>query len=148
MSRVGWGHVERHVLDLPITQAAHQVIDLSRGHLPIFGEDTPQCWVVNEGVPSIGATPGGDLRTLHPRPRTIPSLSSPPTPEASLRQMTPPPKVHFESSTGHGKATSYCRGRRGKNVHSLKNKIVGISFFWKSNCEERWKEWGTKGAYL
>ena len=45
-SRIGWSHVKLHVLDLPITLAANQVVDLSPGDLPIAYEDTYQCWVV------------------------------------------------------------------------------------------------------
>ena len=57
-SRIGWGHVELHVLHLPITQAAHLVADLSPGDLPMSSEDTPQCWVVNEGMSLTRPRPG------------------------------------------------------------------------------------------
>ena len=105
-SRIGRGHVKLHVLDLPITQAVHEVVDLSPGDLPASSEDTPQCWVINEGAPSTGPPPSGALQTSHPRPCTILSLSSPPTLEASLKKITPPSKVHLESSASHGGATS------------------------------------------
>ena len=58
-SRIGWSHVELHILDLPITQTTDQVINLSPGNLPMPCEDTPQCWVVNEGMPSGGPPLGG-----------------------------------------------------------------------------------------
>ena len=76
-SRIGTGHVELHVLDLPMTQVTGQVVDLSTGDLPISGEDTPQYWVVNEGVLSTGPPPSGTIRTSHPRPHTIPSPLQP-----------------------------------------------------------------------
>ena len=69
-SRIGRGHIKFHVINL---QAAGQVIDLSTGDLPVSGEDTPQCWVVNEGAPSTEPPLGGTLRTSHPRPHMIPS---------------------------------------------------------------------------
>ena len=34
-SRIGQGHVELHILDLPITQAVDQVVDLNTGDLPV-----------------------------------------------------------------------------------------------------------------
>ena len=43
LSRIGRGHVELYVLDLPMTQVAGQVVDLSTGDLPVSGEGTPQC---------------------------------------------------------------------------------------------------------
>ena len=55
------GHIELHILDLPITQVAHQVVNLSPDDLPASGEDAPQCWVVNEGVPLTKPPPGGTL---------------------------------------------------------------------------------------
>ena len=100
------GHVELHVLDLPITQAAHQVVDLYPSDLPMSDEDIPQCWVVNEGVPFTRPPLDSTFRTSHPRPHAILLPFSPLTSEASIRQMTPSPKVHLESSAGHGGATS------------------------------------------
>ena len=43
ISRIEGGHVELHVLDLPITQAASQVIDLSTGDLRVSDEGPPHC---------------------------------------------------------------------------------------------------------
>ena len=71
------GHVELHVLDLPITQKAGHVVDLSSGDFPMSGEDTPQCWVVNDGALSTGPPPGGTLRTSHPRLPAVPSSLQP-----------------------------------------------------------------------
>ena len=71
-SRIGRGHVELHVLDLPITQAAGQVVDLSTGDLPISDEGPPHCWGVNEVASSTEPPPGGSLQTSHPRPHTPP----------------------------------------------------------------------------
>ena len=42
-SRIGRGHVELYILDLPITQMVGQVVDLSTGDLPIFDEGPPHC---------------------------------------------------------------------------------------------------------
>ena len=81
-SRIGWSHVELHVLDLPITQAVDQVVGLSPGDLPIACEDIYQCWVVDEGMSSAGPPPGGAIRTSHPRLRPVRPPTSSPTPEA------------------------------------------------------------------
>ena len=105
-SRTRWSHVELHVLNLPITQVADQVIDLSPGDLPVPYEDTYQCWVVNEGMSSAGPPPGGVIRTSHPRLHPVHPPFSSPTLEASPRQKSSPLEVHLESSVGHGGATN------------------------------------------
>ena len=105
-SGIGWGHVELHALDLPITQVAHQVIDLSPDGLSMPCEDTSQWRDINEGMSSTGPPPSGAFRTSHPRPHAILSLFSSPTPEASLRQMTPLLKAYLESFVGLGEVTS------------------------------------------
>ena len=71
-SRIGQGHVKLHVLDLAITQAAGEVVYLSTSDLPVSGEDTPQCWVVNESASSAGPPLSGSLRTSHHIPHTPP----------------------------------------------------------------------------
>ena len=72
LSRIGRGHVKLYILDLPITQAAGQVIDLSTGDLPVSNEGPPHCWGVNEGALSTRPPLGGCIRTSHPRPYTPP----------------------------------------------------------------------------
>ena len=62
--RIGQGHVELHVLDLPITQAAGQVIGLSTCDLPISDEGPPHCYGASEGSPLTGP-PQAILFELH-----------------------------------------------------------------------------------
>ena len=69
-SRIGGCHVELPVLDLPITQVASQVVDLSTGDLPVSDEDPPHCWGVNKGALSTGPPLGSSLQTSHPRLHT------------------------------------------------------------------------------
>ena len=103
-SRIGRGHVELHVLDLPITQAADQVVGLSTYDLPVSDEGPPHCSGANEGSPSTGPPLRDPLRTPHPRPHTPPSQSptwwipspfQPLTLGASLRQTVQSPKDHL-----------------------------------------------------
>ena len=75
--RIRRSHVELHVLYLPMTQVARKVVDLSTGDLPMSDEDTPQYWVINEGVLSTRPPLSGTLRTSHPRPLAIPSPFQP-----------------------------------------------------------------------
>ena len=58
------GHVELHVLDLPIYPA----VDLSTGDFPRFDEGPPHCCGAIEGSPSTEPPPGDLLKTPHPRP--------------------------------------------------------------------------------
>ena len=70
------GHVELHVLDLPMNPAIGQVVGLITGDLPKFDEGPPHCCGASEGSP-LTEPPSGDLfRTQHPRPRTPSSQSS------------------------------------------------------------------------
>ena len=71
-SRIIQDYVELHILDLPITQVAGWVIDVSTSDLPVSDEGSPHCWGVNEGAPSTEPPLGGSLRTSHPRPHTPP----------------------------------------------------------------------------
>ena len=48
-SRIRRGHVELPVLDLPITQATDQVVDLNTCDLPVSDEGPPYCCGANEG---------------------------------------------------------------------------------------------------
>ena len=79
-SRVGWSHVELHVLDLPITQAADQVVGFSPCDLPITLKDKYQSWDVSEGMPLAGPPLGDVFRTSHPR---LYSVHLPPLPPTS-----------------------------------------------------------------
>ena len=71
-----WGHVELHVLDLPMNLAIGQVIGLSTGDLPRSNEGPPHYCGTSEGSPPTGPPPGNLLQTQHPRPRTSSLLSS------------------------------------------------------------------------
>ena len=57
-SRIGQGHVELHVLNLPITQAADQVIGLSTCNLYVSDEGPPHCCGASKASPSTGPPPG------------------------------------------------------------------------------------------
>ena len=56
------GHVELHVLDLPIDLA----VGLSIGDLPRSDEGPPHCCGASEGSTSTGPSPGDLLQTPHP----------------------------------------------------------------------------------
>ena len=128
-SRIGWSHVELHVLDLPTAQATKQVVDLSPGDLPVVCEDTSQCWVVNESMSSARPPPGGAIRTSHPRLRLVCPPTSSPTPGASPVQKPAPLKIHLESSAGHSEATSQYQEHRRAKICLWRIKQWGCVFF-------------------
>ena len=63
-----WGHVELHVLDLPINPVVGQVVGLSTSDLLRSDEGPPYYCGASEGSQSTGPPLGDLLRTQHHRP--------------------------------------------------------------------------------
>ena len=110
-----WSHVELHVLDMPFTWEADQVIGLSPCDLLVPHKDRPCCWVINESRSSAGPSPDSAIRTSHPRLRMVhppPSSSAPGShqnrshpfqePTMSLPPATMEPPVDNEGSQEGG----------------------------------------------
>ena len=104
--RIGWSHVELHILDLPLTREVDQVVGLSPCYLPVPRRGQIQSWVVNEGMSSAGPPPGGAMRTSHPRLHLVHPPSSSPILGASPKHKPSPSEAHLVSSASHGGATS------------------------------------------
>ena len=100
--RMRWSHVELHVLDMPLTWEADQVVGLSPGDLPATLEDKSESWVVNEGRSLVGPPPNSAIRTSHPRHHLARLPPLPPTPGVFQKQKASPSGAHCESSAVHG----------------------------------------------
>ena len=81
--RMRWNHIELHVLDMPLTWEADQVVGLSPCDLPVTLKDKSQSWVFNEGRSQVRPPPGSAARTSHPRHHSAHLPLLPLAPEAS-----------------------------------------------------------------